>query len=398
MNRRVVFLAPYVKHYRLPFYDLLYQVLREDGIELCVVYGQPNSLHDARKDNVSPPPLYGRPVKSYWIADRLTYQAAWHELAGADLVITPAENKMLVNPLLLALRASGAKRVAFWGKGDIKPARLTRPDAWLRQKVAGAVDWWFAYTQETAQNLRRNGVGCGITAVENAIDTNELRRACEGITPACIREARQTMGVGSGPTGIYCGNLSRNKHLDFLFASAHLIHQQIPGFTLIVMGNGPLRKQVEFSATHERFIRFVGPRIGQEKALFLRMADLFLLPGSVGLAILDSFAAGLPLITTALPTHGPEISYLEHGINGLLVQHSEVEYALAVVSLLRDPQRLQRMRSAARMSAEKHTLEEMVWNFRQGILQCLGLRRNDEDKSEDRTLTRQSFPQQSGRA
>jgi hypothetical protein len=162
MNARVVFLAAFIKHYRVPFCDLLNQALREDGIELRVLYGAPNSAHAARKDNVDLPPSYSRRVPSYWFADRVVYQSAWKEIAGADLVITPNENKLLLNPLLLALRAAGAKRGAFWGKGNIIPASIARQSEWLRYVTANAVDWWFPYTEQSAENLRLQGVRCGM--------------------------------------------------------------------------------------------------------------------------------------------------------------------------------------------------------------------------------------------
>src|SRR3569833_3033443 len=154
---RVVFLAPYVKHYRLPFYELLYKALQADGIELAALYGLPNTYHAARKDNAVPTFSYGRPVKSRWLMERVVYQSAWRDIVNADLVITPAESKVLLNPLLTALRGIAVKRLAFWGKGDIRPASVAEPGEWLRFHLAGSVDWWFAYTEEAARNLRRHG-------------------------------------------------------------------------------------------------------------------------------------------------------------------------------------------------------------------------------------------------
>lgn len=371
MKYRIVFLAAHVKHYRLPFFDALHEKLRADGIELRVLYGDPNSAHAARCDNVALPLTYGRQVGSYWIADRFVYQSAWQEIAAADLVITPNEHKLLLNPLLLALRASGVKKVAFWGKGNITPAGVNNPAEWLRYKTANAVDWWFPYTTTSADNLRRHGVNCGITPIDNAIDTAELHRNMAGISEDVLRNARYSVGVSSGPVGLYCGNLSANKHLDFLFTVGKIIRKSIPDFSLVIVGNGPLREHVEIVAARERFIRYLGPRAGREKALVLKMADVFLLPGSVGLAILDSFAAGLPLLTTELRTHGPEISYLSHGNNGLVTPHDPESYAHAVVRLLQDPQLLARLRAGATESGFQHNIENMVQNFRRGILACL---------------------------
>ena len=42
-----------------------------------------------------------------------------------------------------------------------------------------------------------------------------------------------------------------------------------------------------------------------------------LLPGAVGLGVLDSFAFDVPLVTVDLPYHGPEIDYVRDGENGV---------------------------------------------------------------------------------
>ncbi len=190
------------------------------------------------------------------------------------------------------------------------------------------------------------------------------------------------MGLGPGPTAIFCGNLSPNQHLDFLFKAGRIIQREIRGFTLVILGNGPQREHVELMATRERYIRYLGPRIGREKALALKLADVFLLPGAVGLAILDSFAAGLPLLTTELATHGPEVGYLSHGNNGWITPHRPEAYAEATIRILQDPDRMQRLREAATASGHQYSIENMVENFRQGIVACL----------ESRPVRRRSLP------
>ena len=68
----------------------------------------------------------------------------------------------------------------------------------------------------------------------------------------------------------------------------------------------------------DAWIHYMGSKFGRESAMLYKIADVFLLAGTAGLAIVDSFAAGLPLIATHLPTHPPEISYLRDGENGKL--------------------------------------------------------------------------------
>ncbi|HEY3929832.1 MAG TPA: hypothetical protein VGL89_15785 [Candidatus Koribacter sp.] len=64
MTRLVVFLGAHVKHYRAPFFARLHEALKQDGVQLRVLYGSPNSHHAARWDNVELPAEYGRHVPS----------------------------------------------------------------------------------------------------------------------------------------------------------------------------------------------------------------------------------------------------------------------------------------------------------------------------------------------
>ena len=372
MRPRVVFLVAHAKNYRVAFWNHLHAVLASDGIDLRVVYGCPNTEHSARLDNAVLPPEYGRKVPSYWLGERFVLHAAWHELAKADLVITQNENKLLLNAWLLSSRDGGARRVAFWGKGNIEPAAITNPAEWFRYKTAFAVDWWFPYTKSTAANLRSHGVRCGITPVGNAIDTSELRRDMASISTECVLAGRRALGLGRGPVGVFCGNLSPNKDLPLLFEASRLVQESIPDFHLVVIGNGPQREYVEKMAIRHRFIHYMGPRVGRQKALLLRMAEVFLLPGAVGLAILDSFAAGLPLLSTRRATHGPEISYLQEGINGLMSLPQAESFATTTVQLLNTPAMIEHLRNGAIEASTEYSVESMVENFRQGILLCLG--------------------------
>jgi glycosyltransferase involved in cell wall biosynthesis len=108
-------------------------------------------------------------------------------------------------------------------------------------------------------------------------------------------------------------------------------------------------------------------------AEFLAISDAFLLPGAVGLAILDAFAAGLPMLTTRFEFHGPEIEYLEEGMNGLMSDHRPAAFAEAASSVLSKPELFNQLRAGAAASAEKYSIENMAGNFRSGIRSCLGL-------------------------
>jgi glycosyltransferase involved in cell wall biosynthesis len=91
----------------------------------------------------------------------------------------------------------------------------------------------------------------------------------------------------------------------------------------------------------------------------------------VGLQVLESFAAGIPMVTTSDAKHSPEIAYLQNGVNGVVTEGSAEAFAAAVQQLIAEPARRALLASQARTSAGNYTLDSMVENFVNGMDACL---------------------------
>ena len=130
---------------------------------------------------------------------------------------------------------------------------------------------------------------------------------------------------------------------------------------------------VETARKSFKWLHYVGPQFGDDRAKYFKAAKLLLMPGLVGLAILDSFISKTPLITTDLPIHSPEISYLDNGENGLMCKYDELDYANTVNNCLRDQSRYERLINGCEISASKYTMDKMVQNFKNGIMDCLNM-------------------------
>jgi glycosyltransferase involved in cell wall biosynthesis len=174
--------------------------------------------------------------------------------------------------------------------------------------------------------------------------------------------------------GLFCGSLYADKKLDLLIAAAQRIREQRSNFELVVVGDGPARETIRAAAARHPFVHHVGPAFGPERAGYFAISDVFLNPGLVGLALVDAFTVGLPVFTTDIPIHSPEIEYLEPGVNGVITAHDAATYAAAVHRVLDDPGQLARMREAARATAARLTLAHMVEAFASGIGRCLEAR------------------------
>jgi glycosyltransferase involved in cell wall biosynthesis len=367
--RNVLIIQSEMKRYRLPFFTGLHAALEQDGIKLTVAYSNSNKLHALRRDGVDLPAPIGLKVPGRWLFGRFIYQSLWAEIRAADLVIVGPEIKYLINPPLLIASALGIKKVAFWGLGPNKHPNRSPLAEWIKQLYFTRVDWWFAYTGIVARYLEKRGMPTDrITDVQNSTDTKELARQTEEIPAEEVLAAKLALTGGEGGLiGFYCGMIAEIKDIPLLLDAARLVKQRCPDFHLVIIGSGPGREWLELAVAGKPWIHYLGSRYGRESALYYKMADVFLLAGTVGLAIVDSFAAGLPLVATRMDAHPPEIGYAMDGENCRLAEHNATAFADAIVEVLSDELLRERLRQGAREGGKRYTIEAMVENYRLGI-------------------------------
>jgi glycosyltransferase involved in cell wall biosynthesis len=366
-----------IKQYRVMFYSQLAARLAASGIELRVAYSRPHGSEALKGDSTDlPAPLGLKVPRAYLLGGRLLLQAVpLRELARADLVIMVQSNGYLLDyPLLLASRL-GLKRAAYWGHGYNHQAHAGALGERFRRRLIGLSDWWFAYTQRTADYLTRQGVRPErITIINNAIDTTGFAAQVAGVSTEEVAALRAGLSISQDARiGLYCGSLYGHKHIPFLLEACACVQARMPEFVLAVAGAGPDAGALREAATRLPWLRYLGPQFGRTKAVLFRSAEVFVNPGLVGLAILDSFAAGLPFVTTDLPIHSPEIAYLEPGVNGLMVPCRVDAWSEAITGLLCERAQLAAMGRAALQSSRKYTVERMAENVARGIERCLGM-------------------------
>lgn len=372
--KRVLFLEAEVKHYRLPFLLRLSELLREDGIELRAASGRAGGREKTRQDQVVVPPPLGVEVKNIWLlGGRLLWQRAISIVRQSDLVIVDQGNKNLINFGLLGLSQLGLKKVAFFGHGRNRQQTGSPLSEWVKRKTINAVNGWFAYTAGTRDYLIAQGVPeMKITVANNSTDTETFREELASISETETQRLRDHLGIPTPAwVALYCGAISADKRIESLIAAAVETQKQIPEFHLLVVGTGPQKEQLAEWARGHPFIHLVGPHMGRDKAAYFKLANVFFHPGAIGLAVLDAFTAGLPILTTTLEVHGPEIEYLRPGENGQRVPCNPTALAAELRRWHAQPELLKRMQESALKSATLYGIEGMANRFRQGILKLL---------------------------
>ena len=365
-KKRTVLIAPgVIAHYRTSFYQLLGKHADEAGITLKVVASRslPTNMLPGEALNAVDAPLYK--------LGPFALQNTLAPSAGCDLVIAQQEAKSLANYALQLKRLFSSQRFAFWGHGKNFQSKSIRSlGENIKRRTALHCDWWFAYNIASAAVLEELGFPTErITLVNNSIDTKALIAARSVLSSEAIKSAKASLAIDSAHVAIYTGGLYEEKRIPFLLEAAAKVRAQLPDFHLIIIGGGPQKDLVAQAARDNFWIHYLGPRNDAEKLPYWAASKVSLIPGAVGLGVLDSFALGVPLITSRTFGHGPEIAYLKPGINGVMVEQGESSshYAAAVVNLLKDDEQRAKMIHAGLRECETLNIETMARNFAEGI-------------------------------
>jgi glycosyltransferase involved in cell wall biosynthesis len=341
------------------------------GVDVRVVHGDATPQEAARRDAGDLSWAEFRPNRFFRVGNRtIIWQPVVRTAREADLVVVEQASRLVTNYVLLASQALGSTPVAFWGDGENHVPHAANATAeFVKRHISRFPHWWFAYTDGSRQIVERLGYPAErITVVQNATATPDF--SDQAVDVAAFRKQH---ALGDGPIGLFMGSLYREKRLPFLLAAADRIHARCPEFRLVLVGDGPERADVIRRVVNRPYARLVGPRFGSDRATPLAAARVMLMPGLVGLAIVDGFAAGLPLVTTAVDYHGPEIGYVRDGTNAVIVRDTANvdEYADAVWRVISDSGFHHRLVEGCRAAAAVYTLDAMVERFADGIERAL---------------------------
>jgi len=379
----VCFVLNALPHYRERFFSLLRKRLGDERVHLRVLYAGSHGIH-----NIEGNLEWAESVTATSIGP-FTWLRLGNLIRGADLVVVPQIIKQIwIYPLLLR-RILGFHKIAFWGHGKVFSSlpdrRLARR---TKELISRHCDWWFAYTERSAQVVNQEiGYPAGqITSVNNAVDTNALAEAQSRVTCAELDQLKSSLGIRGSNTAIFVGGMYHNAHhtkrLSFLITACQEIRKHLPDFEMIFVGGGPDQHLVEAASREHPWMHYVGVKKGAQAVPYWSIAKLCLNPGLVGLGILDCLALGVPILTSDIPCHSPEIDYLESGVNGLMVEDHDdpAIFAKAAITLLKNEPLLALFADAGKKTAASITNEAMVEKFTDGILKCLNLDSNQTTK------------------
>jgi glycosyltransferase involved in cell wall biosynthesis len=209
-----------------------------------------------------------------------------------------------------------------------------------------------------------------LAVVLNGINTEPFR---EPVDRAALRHS---LGIApDAPVIGTVGRLNEVKRQDLLLRAFARVRTDCPAARLLLVGDGPMRGELEGLAASlgaAGAVHFAGYQPQPER--YLRVMDVFALTSrmeGLPLAILEAWAAGLPVVATSV---GGVPDLVACGRNGLLFP-SDDEAALVGLlgQLLADPRRARALGEAGRGEVMgRYDLERMAADYDRHYRQLLG--------------------------
>ena len=174
-------------------------------------------------------------------------------------------------------------------------------------------------------------------------------------------------------TILFVGRLQARKKLELLFQACAALPESLQPHIWIV-GDGPAREYFEVlaSAVYPD-VEFFGSLYGIELDPFYKQADLFILPGTGGLAVQQAMSFGLPVIVGEADGTQSVLVRKENG--WILENNSDVPAFTALLQkALSSPANLRAMgRESFRIVQEEVNVERMVKIFHLAISSATGV-------------------------
>jgi len=348
----------------VPFFSELRKKLAEENINLRLIHGRA-----AKTDQFSSALPWSESFDKARTIGKFVYHPVFRPLFEADLIIVEDATKNLTNYLAFIIKYFGNGRFALWGHGRNLQAKKEgtaseKLKAWLGRRS----DWYFAYTANVEQDLVSRGYAHDrITNVQNAIAWPK-----EPPGRNAIEALRRTLSIHPDAfVAVYCGNMYPNKQLGLLAECVEIVHQKMPSIRFVLGGGGPDQYIAEKLARQYEYVDFVGPTFDQAKSALFGLSHISLMPGAIGLGVLDAFHFSAPPVIVRNQFHGPEIAYLEDNINGLLVDENPGALSEGICNLAADHTLYRRLQAGCEKTASQITMGAMVERFAEGVVDAL---------------------------
>jgi glycosyltransferase involved in cell wall biosynthesis len=284
----------------------------------------------------------------------------WLKNWNPDVLIVEANPRYLSTSQGIRWMHSHNRPVIGWGlgapningKSKLAGSIVSSVRNSLRKRMLGQLDSFIAYSHKGGSEYHQiAGPGKPIYVAPNAVAKSPIGEA-----------PRRGTRFDGPPVVLFVGRLQERKKLDNLIVACSKLSSDIQP-KLVIVGDGPERLNLEeIAKVTYPATKFMGHKVGEELSNLFLEADIFVLPGTGGLAIQEAMSYALPVIVA-------EGDGTQHDLispdNGWIIPSDDQERLLATLRIaLSNPRKLREMGECSfRIVQDQVNIEQMVYIF-----------------------------------
>ncbi len=328
--------------YRVPFFDLLASYC-EGGLGLFAGQARPKEMimggttQLARHFEAKNIHLFDGSLYLCYQANFIRWLADWNP----DALIVEANPRYLSTPAAVQWMRARGRKVIGWGLGAPKQSGLWR-------RFVNQFDAMIAYSRRGAEEYAMLG-----------FPREKIFVAHNSVSPAPAKFGNRPL-TADRPTILFVGRLQARKRVDFLLRACAELESKP---RLLIVGDGPQRVALQ-SLAKEIYpaAEFIGAKHGIELKPYFEQADLFVLPGTGGLAVQEAMGHGLPVIVAK--GDGTQDDLVRAGNGWQIEPENYAALVSAMKNALSDMARLRTMgEESFRIVSEEINIQKMAEAF-----------------------------------
>jgi len=352
--------------YRVPFFDLLAESC-EGRMSLFAGNARPNEMISSGEPQISKL-TQAQNIHLFSGAFYLCYQRGiinWLEEWNPGALIVEANPRYLATSSAVKWMHAHVRKILGWGLGapplTLCPSPREAPPKGAgrgvgvreRARFISQFDAMISYSQRGADEYAELG-----------FPREKIFVAYNSVSPAPTQRPDHRPQTMDRATILFVGRLQARKRVDHLLRACAEIGSKP---RLIIVGDGPERTVLE-SLAKEVYpaAEFVGEKHGAELKPYFAEADLFVLPGTGGLAVQEAMSYGLPVLVAK--GDGTQDDLVRAGNGWQIPAEDYGALVTAMKNALSDAARLRRMGNESfRIVSEEINIQKMVDVFVQAL-------------------------------
>ena len=296
--------------------------------------------------------------------ERRDYDVVYFLMQGLHLATGLPVARLLGKPIVMKFSCSGLV--------------VGMRDSWIGRLELRFLRWWVGRILILNPGMAEEALEVGIEKARlmwmpNPVDTGYFRPC----SPQERLERRQALGIGpETPLVVFVGRLDHQKKLPWMLGAFALVARQRPAAKLALIGDGPLRSEVEALVANlgiQSNVILTGRLDTGGVLQWLQVADAFTMVSEVeGLpcSLIEAMAAGVTPVVSNIPAH---TQLVEHEVQGLVTElGNEESIARGLLRVLDDSALRSQFGAAARhRMVEEFSTARVVDRYESMFATCL---------------------------